>query len=483
MYHQSGIRRLAIATCPWLALALNPVYAQEPNLAEPPRQSDLGFLLGASESGQAETGVPAANAQDKKAAVRSTVGLAPAIQPVPADPNESQAEDSTLSRESDEPQPVVQNAVPELQEGAGELGPNVETIRERYPNRRIRIERQVTQDALGNYLNHGSWKMWDERGTLMAEGRNIEGLREGVWNRWHTGNDSKLFGEYPYSKFTPPFVSQAEFKDGQLHGAWTIFDGKQHKISEWNFTNGQRQGVSVWFHPNGKKLREINYKDGTVDGEVLEYTETGKVSKNETFQQGRQPALQTENYPDGAKKTQGMYLRAPLVVKAADDWWNALPAVFTSVGKAERHGEWMTWYPNGQEQLRGNFQNDKEDGLFVWWYPNGQKSAEGEYRAGQQQGTWVWWHTNGQKSSEGDYRDGDQVGRWTVWNDQGRVTQASEHVGTEHKPLEAVAGAAKGQKPESPTVNSSPQSVRNGKQPVDTARAPRFLPPNKQTQR
>lgn len=476
MYHKSGLRRLAIATCPWLALAIQPVVAQEPNLAEPPRQSDLGFLLGASESGQAETGVPSTNVQAKPTALKSTVGLAPAIQPVPAD----DSEDSALSPDSDEPQPVVQNAVPELQEGAGELGPNVETIRERYPNRRIRIERQVTQDALGNYLNHGSWKMWDERGNLMAEGRNLEGLREGVWNRWHAGNDSKLFGEYPYTKFTPPFVSQAEFKDGQLHGAWTISDSKQHKISEWNFVNGQRHGLSVWYHPNGKKLREITYKDGSVDGEAFEYSESGQVSKRDNFMQGRQPALQTEKYPDGAKKTQGMYLRAPLVIKTPDDWWNALPAVFTSVGKVERHGEWTTWYPNGQEQLRGHFQNDKEDGVFVWWYPNGQKSAEGEYRAGQQQGTWVWWHTNGQKSSEGDYRDGDQIGRWTVWNDQGRVTQASEHVGTEHKPLQAVAG--KGQKADS-VAPSSPETVRNAKQSVDTARAPRFLPPNKQSQR
>jgi hypothetical protein len=32
----------------------------------------------------------------------------------------------------------------------------MEVIRERFPNGSIRIEREVTQDADGNYINHGS---------------------------------------------------------------------------------------------------------------------------------------------------------------------------------------------------------------------------------------------------------------------------------------------------------------------------------------
>ena len=40
-------------------------------------------------------------------------------------------------------------------------GAEIEVIRERYPNRSVKIEREVTQDAEGNYVNHGSWKMWD----------------------------------------------------------------------------------------------------------------------------------------------------------------------------------------------------------------------------------------------------------------------------------------------------------------------------------
>src|SRR5438045_1411801 len=45
-------------------------------------------------------------------------------------------------------------------------GDEVETIQERYPNRTVKVERQVIQDSAGNYINHGTWSQWDERGRL-----------------------------------------------------------------------------------------------------------------------------------------------------------------------------------------------------------------------------------------------------------------------------------------------------------------------------
>ncbi len=43
----------------------------------------------------------------------------------------------------------------------------------------------MTQDARGNYLNHGSWKMWDQRGNLVAQGQYEYGNRTGTWIRWY----------------------------------------------------------------------------------------------------------------------------------------------------------------------------------------------------------------------------------------------------------------------------------------------------------
>ena len=45
----------------------------------------------------------------------------------------------------------------------------VETFTERYPNGNVKIERQVTLDADGNYVNHGAWKMYNAAGKVVAD--------------------------------------------------------------------------------------------------------------------------------------------------------------------------------------------------------------------------------------------------------------------------------------------------------------------------
>jgi hypothetical protein len=65
----------------------------------------------------------------------------------------------------------------------------VEVIRERYPNGSVKIERGVALDADGNYMNHGMWKLWNEEGTLVAEGQYDMGERTGAWSKWHSRRD------------------------------------------------------------------------------------------------------------------------------------------------------------------------------------------------------------------------------------------------------------------------------------------------------
>ncbi len=60
-----------------------------------------------------------------------------------------------------------------------------EVIKERYPNGSVKIEREVTQDDDGNYVNHGMFKTFDERGNLTAQGEYRNGKRQGTWIRWY----------------------------------------------------------------------------------------------------------------------------------------------------------------------------------------------------------------------------------------------------------------------------------------------------------
>ncbi|MGI9429654.1 MAG: hypothetical protein ACR2NM_13415, partial [Bythopirellula sp.] len=45
-----------------------------------------------------------------------------------------------------------------------------EVFVERFPEGSIKVEREVTLDPEGNYVNHGPWRMWSQAGKLIAEG-------------------------------------------------------------------------------------------------------------------------------------------------------------------------------------------------------------------------------------------------------------------------------------------------------------------------
>ncbi len=153
----------------------------------------------------------------------------------------------------------------------------VEMVQERYPNRNIKVERQVVQDHEENYVNHGSWKMYDPEGNLIATGQYSQNQRVGAWSRWYRPDEAKLFSKAPFDQFEPPFLSQTTFQADLMEGAWTILDSKKLKICEWNFVSGRRHGKSTWWYANGQRMRELNYEDGELNGEMLEWQPDGTL--------------------------------------------------------------------------------------------------------------------------------------------------------------------------------------------------------------
>ncbi len=205
-------------------------------------------------------------------------------------------------------------------------------------------------------------------------------------------------------------------------------------------------------------MREIEYRHGEIDGQLIEWSIDGKVVTKETYQHGRKLATRLEKDAAGGKKTEGQYLFAKEVEKTPDDWWNAQPATFVKQGNDEKHGPWVSWYPNGQRQIEGEYRNDVQVGKFTWWYANGQKALEGAYVDGEQQGKWVWWHENGQKSVQGEYAKGDPTRHWTWWGEDGMVARSSQMDGG----TGAIVQLPEKRKPLSPVYSAAKPSVPNG---------------------
>jgi antitoxin component YwqK of YwqJK toxin-antitoxin module len=309
----------------------------------------------------------------------------------------------------------------------------VEVVRERYANGKVRVERQVTLDADGNYVNHGTWKLFSANETVIAEGQYDMGRRVGSWTRWYGRNDSPLFSQFPFNRFKPPFASQAIFADGVMDGEWLIVDSDQRKIMQISLMGGKRNGSVITWLPNGKTHRQANYDQGVPVGDVLEAdAKTGELKRVATYIEGRKIVTKTAHHRRGKqKKSEEMFLAATTVEKTPDSFWNLQLAEYTPEGKDLRHGPSKSWFENGQLQVEGFYQLDKRSGTFTYWYANGQVAATGEYSDDLPTDVWVWWHENGQKAAIGRYHNGTLIGEWRWWGDDGKLAEKKVYDGSE----------------------------------------------------
>jgi antitoxin component YwqK of YwqJK toxin-antitoxin module len=312
---------------------------------------------------------------------------------------------------------------------AEDSGAGIDVIRERFPDSKVKIERHVTQDAEGNFYNHGLWTQWDEKGRLVGSGEYRYGKRNGRWNRWYGSTEAAMLNGPLYKDFVAPFAAEATFEDGVLHGVWTIYDSKNHKVCEWSFDHGDRSGKSVWYYPNGQKRREVDYRANEIDGEIKEWGSDNKVVVSEKYIDGRRLAPQVDYYSPGQKRDEGWILYGREITKANYDFWNGVATiqVVGTDGPNQRQGLWTWWHQNGQKKMEGRYEADQPTGKFTWWYATGQKQLEGEYISGKQQGKFTWWHPNGQKQLEGAYIAGVLSGKWSRWNVDGRVVEVGDY--------------------------------------------------------
>lgn len=321
----------------------------------------------------------------------------------------------------------------------------VATFRERYPDRSVKIEREVTTDADGNYLNHGSWTMWDERGNLLGRGAYRSGRRQGHWMRWYRsgnqppqaapGRDGRgPLPPDPYRGFERPFVSMADFEDGRIEGTWRITDARGRDICRWRFERGRLTGISTWWYPDGGKRLEISFRDDVLHGERKEWDAEGNLVASTTYDDGWTVEPYERHYATGAVYCRGRHATREAFPVAACDWWNGrveltnTQTVDTLGGREQvRHGHWIFWHSGGGKLAERTYDYGAPVGRHVWWYPDGQKQVEGEYSRGKRHGAWTWWHRNGQKYISGEYDDGRQVGVWLEWTQSGRVRRKKDH--------------------------------------------------------
>ena len=316
---------------------------------------------------------------------------------------------------------------PVAAEAKGELG-DVEVVRERYKNGNIKVEREVALDEDKNYINHGSWTAWSPIGAMTARGQFRFGKPHGDWVRWYEGVPGKLFEDPLYQEFERPFRAEITLRNGQLHGAWTIYDARDRIASSWEFHHNVREGRSVWYHVNGQIAREVEFHGGQLDGELVDRNDKGEITQQTLFVNGRKLERIITTREDGSKIHEGWVLRSHVIHNPKYEWWKAeVTSQPAPQQETQRHGKWVFWHPNGERRVAGQYELGKKTGEWAWWYDNGQRQARGGYKDNLQNGEWVWWHLNGHRRTVGLFEQGETAGVWSSWDDSGKLQSVANY--------------------------------------------------------
>lgn len=82
-------------------------------------------------------------------------------------------------------------------------------------------------------------------------------------------------------------------------------------------------------------------------------------------------------------------------------------------------GVFETYFPNGKQRGRIEYQNGQYQGKLQLWFPNGLKQQESIIDQGQPNGDYKIWHPNGQLALSMKYKDGVQSGMKQRWYESG----------------------------------------------------------------
>lgn len=306
-----------------------------------------------------------------------------------------------------------------------EMG-KVEVVTERYPDGKIKLEREVGQDAAGNYINQGLYKQYAHSGELVKAGEFLNGKRQGKWTQHLAKDEGHLFSASQDKQWSGPFTSEATFQDGHLHGTWTIKDSRGQNIIQWSFDSGTRAGTWTWWHANGQKHLEATYLNGVLNGEVFEWSPDGKIVSQNSYIDGKCVVKKVGWYTLGQKRYEGTYLCASNMPEATYDWSNTKIATSASApaGPDLQHGSWTEWYPGGNKKTEALYDRGVAVGKIIWWYENGQQQAEGEYENGVKSGTWTTWHPNGMRQSLAEFKAGKPVTKELEWSAEGKLVES-----------------------------------------------------------
>lgn len=86
-----------------------------------------------------------------------------------------------------------------------------------------------------------------------------------------------------------------------------------------------------------------------------------------------------------------------------------------------KHGEFKLYFENGNIEMQGRIDSNRNVGKWQYFYQDGNIESEGNFNFDKPDGRWVWYYPDGTRREEGNYNNGVQVGVWYQFDSTGTV--------------------------------------------------------------
>ncbi len=86
-----------------------------------------------------------------------------------------------------------------------------------------------------------------------------------------------------------------------------------------------------------------------------------------------------------------------------------------------KHGKIRIYSEDGNIEIKGQIDSNRNVGKWQYFYPNGELESEGHFNLDSPDGKWIWNYPDGKKKEEGVYINGNRVGMWYQYDNNGKI--------------------------------------------------------------
>jgi antitoxin component YwqK of YwqJK toxin-antitoxin module len=91
-----------------------------------------------------------------------------------------------------------------------------------------------------------------------------------------------------------------------------------------------------------------------------------------------------------------------------------------------KHGDFRLYYEDGNIEIKGQVDKNKNIGKWQYFYESGQIESEGNFVDNFPDGEWKWYYRSGELREQGIFKGGKRVGFWKLFDVSGNVIEEKE---------------------------------------------------------